>query len=208
MYQLYRNIVIACLVSISMSLSAKDNNMLILGDSLSAAYNIPLEAGWVALLEKKLNNTEYDFNIINASISGETTSGAISRIDNLLQKYKPALVIIELGGNDGLRGFPFSVIKTNLSILVKSIQKAKAKVILVPMQLPPNYGQAYNQKFQQVYVSIADEYNISLSSFILDNIATNPDLMQDDGIHPVVGAQPMMLENIWPTLETVMQGLD
>ena len=208
MYQFYRIIIVAYLVFFSLSLSAKENNILILGDSLSASYNIPLEAGWVTLLEKKLINTGYHFNIINASISGETTSGALTRIDQLLKRHTPKLVIIELGGNDGLRGFPFSEIKRNLVEIVNNALETKSEIILVPMQLPPNYGQAYNQKFQQLYVNIAEEYGIALSKFILEDIATNPALMQDDGIHPLANAQPVMLENMWPTIETLINTIE
>ncbi|MEM7026724.1 MAG: arylesterase [Pseudomonadota bacterium] len=208
MFQFYRIIFIACLAFSSMSLPAKDNNIIILGDSLSAAYGMPLEMGWVSLLEDKLNNNGYKYNIINASISGETTSGVVARIDDIIKVNIPDIVIIELGGNDGLRGFPFSEIKNNLVYIIKRIQETTAQIILIPMQLPPNYGQAYNQKFQQVYKSIANEYDIILSPFILENIATDTELMQDDGIHPVAMAQPKMLENIWPTLEAIMQRLD
>ncbi len=186
-------------------LHAKDKTLLILGDSLSAAYGIPLESGWVSLLEQRLVDQGYAFNVINASISGETTLGARTRLTTILKSNPPDLAIVELGGNDGLRGFPFTEIEQNLSAIVQKLSQRDCLVLLVPIQLPPNYGQAYNQKFRGIYDRIATQYDIQLSEFILKDIAINKDLMQADGIHPVEEAQTMMLENIWPDLQQLIQ---
>ncbi len=205
MYQIFRIIIFSWLVSQSLLLSAKDNNLLVLGDSLSAAHGIKLDQDWVTLLEQRISEQHINLNIINASISGETTIGALTRLDNLISQYQPVIVIIELGGNDGLRGFSLQDIKKNLALLIEKIKQTNAEILLVPMQLPPNYGQIYNKKFQQVYISLADKYKVVLSRFILDDIAINPELMQEDGIHPVEEAQMTMLENIWPTLKEVIE---
>ncbi len=200
----YRTLLILCLTVFVYPLQAAERTLLILGDSLSAAYGIPVRAGWVSLLEQRLQDQGYAFNVINASISGETTVGALTRLDIILDTHQPDLAIVELGGNDGLRGFSFREIEQNLSTIVQRLQAGNSDVLLVPMQLPPNYGQVYNQKFQGVYQRVANQHGITLSRFILDDIALDNKLMQPDGIHPVAKAQPMMLDNIWPSLETLI----
>ncbi len=184
------------------SLQAK--TLLVLGDSLSAAYGIPLEKGWVSLLEQRIIGQGLEYKVVNASISGETTLGAKARLNKLLSDNTPDIVIVELGGNDGLRGFQLDEIEQNLLDIVRQIKNSESKVLLVPMQLPPNYGEAYNRRFMSIYERVADKMNIALSKFILDGIAINPELMQSDGIHPVQLAQPIMLENVWPTLKTLI----
>lgn len=186
------------------SLHAAERTLLILGDSLSAAYGIPLDSGWVTLLRERLAEQDYVFQVVNASISGETTLGARIRLEGILERHKPDITIIELGGNDGLRGFPFTETKQNLSAIISLLIEKQSRIILVPIQLPPNYGQVYNDKFREIYESLSQTYNISLSHFILDQIATNPALMQADGIHPVEQAQMRMLDNIWPALLTLL----
>ncbi len=201
----FRTLVILFSCLFVLPLHAKDKTLLILGDSLSAAYGIPLESGWVSLLEQRLRDQGYAFTVVNASISGETTLGARTRLTAILESDTPELAIVELGGNDGLRGFPFEEIEQNLSAIVKKLRQRDCLVLLVPIQLPPNYGQAYNQKFRGIYDRIAQHYKIQLSEFILKDIAINEDLMQPDGIHPVEEAQAMMLENICPDLQRLIQ---
>lgn len=200
----YRVLFIICLTVFVLPLHARDRTLLILGDSLSAAYGIPVQEGWVSLLDQRLQQQGYAFNVINASISGETTVGALTRLENIINTHQPSLTVVELGGNDGLRGFQFTEIEQNLSVIISQLQQNNSEILLVPMQLPPNYGQAYNQKFQQVYQRLAEQFDISLSRFILDDIALDNELMQADGIHPVAMAQPVMLENIWPALESLI----
>ena len=145
-----------------------------------------------------------EHKVVNASISGETTLGVKTRLEKLLKEYSPKLVIIELGANDGLRGFPLSEIEQNLSGIVNDIKQTNAAVLLVPMQLPPNYGAAYNQRFMSIYESVSEKQEVSLSTFILNDIAQHPNLMQADGLHPVKEAQAMMLDNLWPSLEALI----
>jgi len=160
-----------------------------------------LEQGWVALLAEQLDN----FTLINASISGETTSGALRRLPTLLEKHKPFLVILELGGNDGLRGFPINRFRQNLRELVALSTDDGARVILLPMEIPPNYGSRYTSSFRDSFPLIAHETGAALGPFILQGIATNPDLMQADGIHPKAEAQPLMLANVQAAIEAVLE---
>ena len=185
--------------------SAEARTLLVLGDSLSAAYGIPLEQGWVALLEERIVRQGLGYKVVNASISGETTIGARSRLKKLLAETRAELVIVELGGNDGLRGFALPEIEQNLSGIIRMIQDAGGRALLTPMQLPPNYGAAYNQRFRAIYHDIAARLNVPLSKFILHDIAEHPELMQADGIHPTAAAQARMLENIWPGLLALMR---
>lgn len=185
--------------------SAQAKTLLILGDSLSAAYGIPVEKGWVSLLEQRLVRQGYYYKVVNASISGETTLGANSRLGELLKNNQPDIVIIELGGNDGLRGFALSEIEQNLISLVQKIKQHGSEVLIIPMQLPPNYGEAYNRRFRSIYKRVAKEMNASLSRFILEDIAQHSELMQADGIHPVELAQTTMLDNIWPDLQSILK---
>ena len=199
----YRTLIfVICLFSFPVN--AQEKTILILGDSLSAAYGIPVEDGWVSLLEQRLVRQNLEHKVVNASISGETTLGVKTRLEKLLKEYSPKLVIIELGANDGLRGFPLSEIEQNLSGIVNDIKQTNAAVLLVPMQLPPNYGAAYNQRFMSIYESVSEKQEVSLSTFILNDIAQHPNLMQADGLHPVKEAQAMMLDNLWPSLEALI----
>ena len=188
----------------SFPVHAQEKTILILGDSLSAAYGIPVEDGWVSLLEQRLVRQNLEYKVVNASISGETTLGVKTRLDKLLNEYSPELVVIELGANDGLRGFALSEIEQNLSDIVNAIKQINVSVLLVPMQLPPNYGAAYNQRFMSIYESVSEKQDINLSTFILKDIAQHPDLMQADGLHPLKEAQAMMLDNLWPSLEPLI----
>ena len=184
--------------------SVQAKTILILGDSLSAAYGMPVEEGWVSLLEQRIIKQKMSYKVVNASISGETTLGVKTRLDTLLKDNQPELVIIELGGNDGLRGFALTEIEQNLFDIVKTIKHSGSGVLLVPMQLPPNYGAAYNQRFMAIFIAVSNAMEVSLSEFILNNIAQQPELMQRDGIHPVQAAQSIMLDNIWPSLHALI----
>lgn len=174
--------------------------VLVLGDSISAAYGIERDSGWVALLQEKLPA----HTVVNASISGETTEGGRNRLPALLTKHKPAIVIVELGGNDGLRGFQIRRIRDNLEQLVAQSQAAGARVLLAAIKIPPNYGPRYTAEFYESFRLTAKRFDIPLVPFILDGIATHPELMQDDGLHPTAEAQPRLLANVWPHLQPLL----
>lgn len=176
--------------------------ILVLGDSLSAGYNIDVEQGWVELLNQKLQQEGYPHTVINGSISGDTTTQGLLRLPTLLEQHDPEIVIIELGGNDALRGTAPNLIKRNLSKLIDTSKRSGAEVLLLGIQIPPNYGQRYAQAFFDNYAQLANEKKVKLVPFFLENVGGNDDLMQDDGIHPNVKAQPLLLENIWPQLES------
>lgn len=183
--------------------------ILVLGDSLSAAHNIPVASGWVALLSERLQSLDkkHPRAVVNASISGETTSGGLSRLPALLAQHKPALVLVELGANDGLRGLPIKEIRGNLDGIVKSCRDAGAKVILLGIELPINYGPQYRDALRDMYRDIADKFNVPLVPFLLDGVATDPAMMQDDGMHPKAAGEPRVLDNVWPTLRPVLKTL-
>ncbi|MFT3931544.1 MAG: arylesterase [Spongiibacteraceae bacterium] len=180
--------------------TANTHTILVLGDSLSAAYGIPREQGWVSLLQQRLENG----NVVNASISGETTDGGLARIPALLQKHNPTIAIIELGANDGLRGFQIQRTRDNLAQIISLCQKANAKVLLIGMKIPPNYGLKYTSDFYETYTLTAKQFNIPLVPFLLDGVATDPGLMQDDGLHPRATAQPKLLNTVWHYLKPLL----
>ncbi len=183
---------------------AKENTLLVLGDSISAAYGMSLDKGWVALLAGQMAQSHPDYQVVNASISGETTGGALSRLDSLLEQHKPAVVVIELGGNDGLRGYPVNKLRGNLNQLAKRSSDAGARVVMVSIQIPPNYGSRYTSSFHESYALVAENTDSILTPFILDGIATDADLMQADGIHPKSEAQANMLDNMLPYIEEAL----
>jgi acyl-CoA thioesterase-1 len=163
-----------------------------------------LEQGWVAQLAGHLQEQTPQYAVVNSSISGETTAGGLRRLPLLLQEHQPVLVIIELGGNDGLRGYPLNSLAVNLNRMVELSQEAGAKVVLIPMEIPPNYGARYTAGFRKSFQTVAEDTNTVLAPFILTNVATRPALMQADGIHPTVEAQPQLLNNILPTVTEVL----
>ncbi len=188
--------------------AAQTRSILVVGDSLSAEYGIARGSGWVALLEQRLAKEKKPWKVVNASISGDTTAGGRSRIDNLLAQHRPAVVIIELGGNDALRGLPLQSTADNLRNMVQAAKASGARVLLVGMQIPPNYGQAYARKFAEVFVDISREQQIALLPFLLKGIADGADatrLFQADRIHPQAQAHPRILENVWPALEPLLR---
>ncbi len=174
--------------------------ILVLGDSLSAAYGVAMESGWVALLDQHLDDAELSINVVNASISGETTQGGLARLPNLLSQYTPELVIIELGANDGLRGFPLHLIRANLEQLISLSKESGARVLLLGMRIPPNYGAKYTSLFYETYQQLAQQENIGLVPFLLEGVAAEDTMMQDDGLHPNSEAQPILLQNVLPAL--------
>lgn len=178
--------------------------VLVLGDSLSAEYGIARDSGWVALLKNRLEAKNIEADIVNASISGETTSGGRARLPALLEQHTPAIVIIELGGNDGLRGLPIVSAEANLRAMVEMTKKAKAQVLLVGMQIPPNYGRKYTEQFSSMYSKMARDLKVPLVPFLLEGIADQPKLFQADRIHPVAQAHPVILDNVWPRLKPLL----
>lgn len=178
--------------------------ILILGDSLSAAHGISQKSAWPTLLQQRLIQQRYPHKVVNASISGETTRGGVSRTDHVLSAHSPDIVVLELGANDGLRGLPITQIKHNLSEIIRKFNKTGVKTLLVGMQIPPNYGIHYTQSFRNSYQSLADEYQLALVPFLLEGISENKELMQEDNLHPRANAQPLILDNIWPYLETLV----
>ena len=184
--------------------SAFAGTLLVVGDSISAAFGMDTRQGWVALLEKRLDEQGFDHQVVNASISGDTSAGGAARLPALLAEHQPELVIIELGGNDGLRGQPPAQLQQNLAAMVQASQQKGAKVLLLGMQLPPNYGVRYTSAFAEVFPKVANEFDVPLVPFVLEGIGGVPALMQADGIHPTAEAQPKLLENVWPTLKPLL----
>lgn len=197
---------VACMIMMLFATSAYSapKNIVVLGDSLSAEYGLTRGTGWVALLEKRLAEQKIDATIMNASISGETTSGGKARLASLLARHKPDIVIIELGANDALRGLQLSATKANLQDMIKSVQDTKAKVLLVGMQIPPNYGRDYTQQFAAMFGALAKTNKTAFVPFLLDKVADKMDLFQSDRIHPNEQAHPTILNNVWPHLKPLL----
>ena len=179
--------------------------LLVLGDSLSAAYGVAMESGWVALLDRHFTDAELPVKVVNASISGETTQGGLARLPNLLAQHKPELVVIELGANDGLRGFPLHLIRANLGQLISLSKESGAQVLLLGMRIPPNYGAKYTSLFYETYQQLAQQEKTGLVPFLLDGVAAEDTMMQDDGLHPNSKAQPILLQNVLPALLPLLQ---
>jgi acyl-CoA thioesterase-1 len=202
-----RRLLALLLVLFSGLASAATRPVLVLGDSLSSAHHIAVESGWVRLFETRLQQSQHPRPVVNASISGETTSGGLARLPKLLADDKPALVVIELGANDGLRGLPIAQIRDNLVAMIKASQAAGASVALLGIELPLNYGPQYRDGLRAMYRDLASEFNLPLVPFLLDGVALNADLMQDDGLHPKAEGEPKVLDNVWPVLEPAIAKL-
>ena len=180
--------------------------ILVFGDSISAGYGLPrVEQGWVALLQARLNDQGYGYQVINASVSGETTEGGLARLPRALNLHHPAIVVLELGGNDGLRALPVAQMRDNLSRMAELAQAAGAKVALLGMRMPPNYGPQYAGQFTQAYSDVARDKKLPFVPFVLAGIATSSGLMQADGIHPNDAGQPQLLDNVWPALKPLLK---
>ncbi|MCP4048213.1 MAG: arylesterase [Gammaproteobacteria bacterium] len=174
--------------------------LLVLGDSLSAGYGMDRQHSWVHLLELRLEQNGHSFHILNSSISGDTTQGGLARLPRLIDRYQPEIIIIELGGNDGLRGINPDVTRQNMTRMIQYSQQAGAKVLLTGIRLPPNYGAAYLQQFESIYTDLAAEYDTLLVPFFMDGVVFEPGMLQADGIHPNETGQPVLLENVWTIL--------
>jgi acyl-CoA thioesterase-1 len=179
--------------------------ILVLGDSISAGFGIDKQQGWVALIEKKIKQEFPQYSLINASISGETTSGGANRLNALLIKHQPSLVILELGGNDGLRGTPIKLMSKNISRMISLSEKKGAQVLLLGMRIPPNYGQTYSELFANQYQLLASNHKVKLVPFLLEGIAGQAGMMQADGIHPTQNAQPIMVNSVWDALLSLIE---
>lgn len=178
--------------------------VLVYGDSLSAAYGLPRDSGWVALLEQRLARHQPAWQVVNASVSGETTAGGRARLPAVLDRHRPAIVILELGANDGLRGLPLKPAAANLAAMAALAKRRGVRVVLVGMQLPPNYGSSYTREFQTMYPALAKKSGLALVPFLFDGMATRPELFQADGLHPIAAAQPRLLDNVWRQLEPML----
>lgn len=179
--------------------------LLVFGDSLSAAYGIGQQAGWVALLQERLRQKRLNYTVINASVSGETTSGGAARIAAALAAHKPAIVVVALGANDGLRGLPLAQMRDNLAVILRAAQKSGSRVLLAGMKMPPNYGPQYTQDFAQAYAALARQFKCALVPFLLDGVAGRRELFLEDNLHPNAQAQPVILENIWKGLAPMLK---
>jgi acyl-CoA thioesterase I len=202
---LKRLAVAASLVLASASAYSAPKTVLVVGDSLSAEYGLARGAGWVALLEQKLKAEKIDASIVNASISGETTSGGRARLPALLSAHKPDIVVLELGANDGLRGLPVEAASSNLREMIAMAQKQRAKVMLIGMRMPPNYGRAYTERFFNMFSALSTQYKAPLVPFMLEGVADKPALFQADRLHPSAQAHPIILNNIWPTFHQLIK---
>lgn len=192
------------LLLIPVTSHAKQPVILVVGDSLSAAYGIGRHAGWVQLLQQRLAKKGYPYQVVNASISGNTTRSGLARLPAALKQHKPAIVIIELGGNDGLQGLSIEEFHTNLSRMTGMVKKQGAKVLLCGVRIPPNLGMVYGSRFEGVYRDVANQHRVPLVRYMLKGVSDNGALMQEDGVHPTAGAQPLILENIWQELHKLI----
>jgi acyl-CoA thioesterase I len=182
-----------------------ENTILIIGDSLSAGYGIDPKQGWAQLLQERLQDRKYNYQVVNASITGDTTSNGLRRLPAALTQYQPKITIIELGGNDALRGLPTPLIKKNIQQMITLAENANSKVVLLGVRIPPNYGEAYTTQFQQIYQDFGQQDDLVVIPLFLNGIDSNPTLMQGDGIHPLATAQATMLENVWSKLQKLLQ---
>ncbi len=201
-----RLLILFVVMAASVSAHADTPVILVFGDSISAGYGLErVQQGWVALLQTRLKEQEYGYDVINASVSGETTAGGLARLPRALALHHPKIVILELGGNDGLRALPIAQMRANLAQMADLAAAAGARVLLLGIRMPPNYGPDYTEQFRGSYVALAREKNLPLVPFLLNDVALSPDLMQADGIHPNALGQPKLLDNVWPALKPLLQ---
>jgi len=184
---------------------ASGRTILVLGDSLSAAYGLPREKGWVTLLEERLSARKFNYRVVNASISGETSAGGASRIEALLRQHRPQILILALGANDGLRGLPIEQLETNLEVIIRAARRNNTKVLLAGMHLPPNFGPAYTRRFTAVYAELARRHRTAFVPFLLEGFADRPEYFLADGIHPNAAAQPLILDRVWQALAPLLR---
>jgi len=196
--------IIALALAAAVGAAATRPVILVVGDSISAGYGLPPGSGWTALLASRLEQQHYAFAVVNASISGDTTAGGRTRLPALLDQHHPAIVVIELGGNDGLRGTDLATTRANLDAMIDASKKAGARVVLVGMKLPPNYGSAYTTRFDALYTDASKRFNVALVPFFFAGFAERNDLFQPDRVHPTQAAQPLLLDNVWPALQPLL----
>ena len=195
---------IASLLLWFLSSSAAAGTLLVLGDSLSAGYGLAPEQGWVTLLEQRLERQGLPWHVVNVSISGDTTAGGRARLPALLERHRPDVLLLELGANDGLRGLSLAAMKDNLAAMIAQARAAGAQVLLIGMQMPPNYGPRYTERFSAIYRELAAEQEVPLVPFLLEKVALDPGLMLGDNLHPNARAQPLLLDTVWPALEPIL----
>ena len=200
-----RRVLLLCLMLCAPASYSASKTLLVLGDSISAEYGLPRDSGWVSLLQKRLSDDKLPVTVINASISGETTAGGLTRMPALLHQHKPAVLIIELGGNDGLRGLSLAATQSNLREMIRSADRIGARVLLLGMRVPPNYGPDYSKRFAAMYQGLARERNVKLVPFLFTGLEDTERFFQQDRIHPNQRAQTVMLDNVWPSLRPLMK---
>ncbi len=200
-----KRVLILCLMLCAPAVYSASKTLLVLGDSISAEYGLPRESGWVSLLQKRLSDDKLPVSVINASISGETTAGGLTRLPALLQQHKPNVLIIELGGNDGLRGLSLAATQANLREMIKFADRIGARVLLLGMRVPPNYGPDYSKRFEAMYQGLARERNVKLVPFLFAGLEDTERFFQQDRIHPNQRAQAVMLDNVWPSLRSLLK---
>lgn len=200
-----KRVLLLCLMLCAPAAYSASKTLLVLGDSISAEYGLPRDSGWVSLLQTRLSDDKLPVSVVNASISGETTAGGLTRLPGLLQQHKPAVLIIELGGNDGLRGLSLAATQSNLREMIKSADRIGARVLLLGMRVPPNYGPDYSKRFAAMYQGLARERNVKLVPFLFAGLEDTERFFQQDRIHPNQRAQTVMLENVWPSLRSLLK---
>jgi len=201
-----RALIVQCLLLMPFVAQAAERTILVFGDSISAGYGLKAEESWVSLLQKRLVAQGYGYRVVNASVSGETTSGGIARLPRALDLHAPQIVVIELGANDGLRGLPLDLSRRSLAGMIEAAQAQGAAVLLLGMRVPPNYGARYADSFHQMYAGLARQYDVPLVPFFMEKVALEPGLMQADGLHPTAAAQPLLLDTAWPALRRLITG--
>ena len=200
-----KRVLLLCLMLCAPAAYSASKTLLVLGDSISAEYGLPRDSGWVSLLQPRLSDDKLPVSVVNASISGETTAGGLTRLPALLQQHKPAVLIIELGGNDGLRGLSLAATQSNLREMIKSADRIGARVLLLGMRVPPNYGPDYSKRFAAMYQGMARERNVKLVPFLFAGLEDTERFFQQDRIHPNQRAQTVMLDNVWPSLRSLLK---
>jgi acyl-CoA thioesterase I len=199
-----KSLILALLIFTVPAQTADVPTVLVFGDSLSAGYGIDVDQSWPALLQSRLESQGYEHRVINASISGETTEGGVTRVARALDNFNPVLVILELGGNDGLRGFPTERMQANMQTIIETVRASGAAVVMLGIRIPSNYGARYTGAFENVYRELARQFNVPWVEFFMEGIALDDELMQDDGIHPNAAAQSILLDNAWPVIRQVL----
>lgn len=194
-----------CALLVARTAFAEGPTIVVLGDSLSSGYGLDGAASWVTLLDRRLSAEGYEYSVVNASIAGDTSSGGLSRLPRLLELYTPEVLVLELGGNDGLRGQPVSSLRNNLERMIELALASGTRVLLTGIQIPPNYGPIYTRQFTELYPALAQQYDLPLVSFLMDGVALHTELMQSDRIHPNAAGQPVMLENVWDALSELLR---